>query len=53
MNQKCNPKKRICITLSEQALEILDRDKQTKYTKGRSQVVEEWAEEKRELELKQ
>lgn len=48
---KKQPKKRICLSLSEQAIEILDKEKKTKYTKGRSQVVEEWAEEKREKDL--
>jgi len=46
-------KKRICLTLSRQALEILDKEKETKYTKGRSQVIEEWAEEKRENKLEE
>jgi metal-responsive CopG/Arc/MetJ family transcriptional regulator len=49
---KKQPKKRICLTLSTQALEMLDKEKETKYTKGRSQVVEEWAEERRDLKLR-
>jgi len=44
-------KKRICLTLSESALEILDKEKKNKYTKGRSQVIEELLEEVRDREL--
>ena len=48
---KTQTKKRICLTLSESAIEYLNRKKLNTYTRGVSQTVEELIQEKIELEL--
>ena len=53
MNQKCKPKKRICITISQETLDELDILKKETYSKSRSEVIDQLIKEKKDSIIKQ